>query len=270
MEPIIILGMHRSGTSLIAELLKDLGLFIGNDLNVHFESKSFLEINDFILSTAHAHWDYPLNIENLLDDKASFENVVFNIQKIINNFNFKKQYWGIQNILLKKQKKLHWGWKEPRTTATFPIWLKLFPNAKFLFIHRNGVDVAQSLNLREKKRQGKINSPVYSLRCLDINESFKLWEEYNNIYEKYKNLISNSNLLSFSYEDLIEYPIKHLKIISEFIGLNIDNTKINMISKKLDSSKSYKFINDKDLINLYSKFKKSDLMRLYNYDKLNS
>lgn len=39
--PIIILGMHRSGTSLLADVLSKKGFFIGNELNVHSEAKYF-------------------------------------------------------------------------------------------------------------------------------------------------------------------------------------------------------------------------------------
>ena len=38
-HPIIIIGMHRSGTSLITKTLRDLGLFIGlNYSNIHSSS----------------------------------------------------------------------------------------------------------------------------------------------------------------------------------------------------------------------------------------
>src|SRR5213078_1316124 len=44
-----------------------------------------------------------------------------------------------------------WGWKDPRTVFTLPLWLQLFPKAKIINIVRNGVDVASSLSVREQK-----------------------------------------------------------------------------------------------------------------------
>ena len=38
-----------------------------------------------------------------------------------------------------------WGWKDPRNVFTLPLWLRVFPEAKIIYIVRNGVDVAASL-----------------------------------------------------------------------------------------------------------------------------
>ena len=48
-----------------------------------------------------------------------------------------------------------WGWKDPQTIFTLPLWLKLFPDAKLIYLTRNGVDVAASLLTREQKRLAK-------------------------------------------------------------------------------------------------------------------
>src|SRR5205085_206751 len=38
-----------------------------------------------------------------------------------------------------------WGWKSTVSIFIFPLWLDLFPNAKVLYIHRNGIVVARSM-----------------------------------------------------------------------------------------------------------------------------
>mgnify|MGYP001045581200 CR=1 FL=1 len=48
-SPIIILGMHRSGTKIFAEVLNEANIFFGKDLDGHFESKSFRKLNIKIL-----------------------------------------------------------------------------------------------------------------------------------------------------------------------------------------------------------------------------
>src|SRR4051812_11129697 len=57
--PVIILGMHRSGTSLVARLLDELGLFQGNELQEDHESVYFMEVNDLLLRRVGASWDNP-------------------------------------------------------------------------------------------------------------------------------------------------------------------------------------------------------------------
>ena len=44
-EPIIITGMHRSGTSLLTNFLSDCGVFMGKSLDGNYESVFFQRIN---------------------------------------------------------------------------------------------------------------------------------------------------------------------------------------------------------------------------------
>ena len=258
--------MHRSGTSLVAEILQEMGLFIGKDLNIHYESKSILEMNNFILSVAHSFWDYPLPIEKLISNKKSFNNLVNILKDRNNNFRSKKNFWGLKNLLFSNQDGIIWGWKEPRTTLTFPFWLKIYPNAKFLFIYRNGVDVASSLLVREQKREGNITNKVNSLRCLDLDESFNLWEEYNSIFLNYKNLIDEDKLFCFSYEQFLKKPIQVVNEIEEFLGIMLN--KKDTILKKINKNKKNNFRNNELLNTFYRKNKNSKIMTNFNYNKI--
>ncbi len=266
-QPVIVLGMHRSGTSLISEILTEIGIFIGDDLNIHNESKSILKINQFIFSFAHAYWDYPLNIEPLYRDEVGCNKIIEYINDTIENTSFKKEFFGKQKKAYNKNN-LIWGWKEPRTTTTFPLWYRLFPDAKFIFIHRNGIDVAQSLYIREKERQGKIYNRIHSLKCLDIEGAFKLWEEYNQFFEKNKSIICEENLTVFSYEEFLEKPEIMLRKLSDFIETPIDNNSIKSISSRIESSNAFKFKKDDKLVEFYHKHKESFFMKKYNYQNL--
>src|SRR4051812_23444294 len=57
--PVILLGMHRSGTSLIARVLDQLGLFQGSELQEDHESVYFLDVNDTLMKRIGASWDNP-------------------------------------------------------------------------------------------------------------------------------------------------------------------------------------------------------------------
>ena len=60
-DAVCIIGMHRSGTSMVTRLLKSCGLILGPDAQLvgpdagnidgHFEHMGFVKINDAILST---------------------------------------------------------------------------------------------------------------------------------------------------------------------------------------------------------------------------
>jgi hypothetical protein len=66
-ETIVILGMHRSGTSTIARILASIGINMGerimgaNESNPfgHYENLDFVELNDEILINAGGSWKKP-------------------------------------------------------------------------------------------------------------------------------------------------------------------------------------------------------------------
>ncbi len=59
-QPIIIMGMARSGTTLISDLLHRLGLFIGpRRIQVDQEATYFYSVNWMLLKRVHGYWDNP-------------------------------------------------------------------------------------------------------------------------------------------------------------------------------------------------------------------
>ena len=53
--PIILLGMHRSGTSMIAGMLEELGLFMGNHKDRNNEAFLFMKLNESSHYTREFH-----------------------------------------------------------------------------------------------------------------------------------------------------------------------------------------------------------------------
>jgi len=262
-QPIILLGMHRSGTSLIAEIITNNGVFLGNDLNIHFESKSFLEINDKLLNLAHSYWDTPIHFKNILDDKEAINNLLEWLKKQVNSRLFKSNFWGRKKFF-KNSDQIRWGWKEPRTTIAFPLWLKLYPYAQIIFIYRNGVDVANSLVQRELKRKGKIFNKLYSARCQDISRAFQLWKEYNQTFLDYKNIIYKKNVLMLSYEDFLQEPVSNLRAFSKFLNIDIENVNSIVVNK----NRAFNFKNYKMLVKFYEKVQEDPIMKYFKYDKI--
>ena len=76
--PTIILGMHRSGTSILTRILEKLGLFVGCRKDENNEALFFLKFNDWILKQANATWDNPYNYKLSGED---FKNLMSNLAK---------------------------------------------------------------------------------------------------------------------------------------------------------------------------------------------
>ena len=80
-KEVIILGMHRSGTSMIAGILECLGVNLGeNQLGKqwfnplgHFEDVDFLSLNKDILASAGGSWDQPPSNTAILAQGDQFQ-----------------------------------------------------------------------------------------------------------------------------------------------------------------------------------------------------
>jgi hypothetical protein len=125
---LFILGMHRSGTSLVASWLQDCGLFIGDDLlpaNIgnkkgHFEDVRFLRLHQWALGEVpflnHLHQP---------------------------NLNFNQ----VARQLIQDNNRLHrqWSWKDPRTCLFLPQWQSLVPDSRAIILFRHYSQVTDSL-----------------------------------------------------------------------------------------------------------------------------
>jgi hypothetical protein len=152
--PIIIIGMHRSGTSLLSRMLEDLGLFLGKIKDENHEAVFFQAINDWLLWQAGGAWDNPTPIQLLLDNPEMSERTSDYIRHYLLTSPRAASYVGWLNYLRHRclvPLTRPWGWKDPRNTFTLPIWLSIFPRAKIIHLHRSGMDVA--LSLRRRGRQ---------------------------------------------------------------------------------------------------------------------
>jgi len=148
------MGMHRSGTTMLAKMLKQMGLFTGWDINDEHEAKFFFNRNEKILNSCGGSWDNPLQIDQLLRrsrlQKRVAETLIEDLRSIkAINFLGLKLYLKYRSI---QKLDIAWGFKDPRNTFLLPLWLNVFPQAKVIHIYRNGIDIAQSLAVREEKR----------------------------------------------------------------------------------------------------------------------
>lgn len=201
---IVVLGMHRSGTSAIARGIIELGAFPGNHLMKEQEDnpKGFWEderiaaLNDAILSEYDLKW---YSIDNPTINRFS---------TLLQSFeeNYFQKALDIVNDILSLSKKI--VVKDPRINITLPFWDKVFKTVdaevKYIVAFRDPLETAKSLHKRND---------------MDIQYGLKLWLYYNSMI--LKNIKSEFLVCSFSL--LMENPVKQLNRISEFIGCFDEN-----------------------------------------------
>ena len=144
--PIIITGIHRSGTTLVSKIIEDNNVFLGKYKDINNESVFFQNINKWLMSINSSSWDNPSSFL----ESINTENFKLNLDKLklILHSKMNVQYFGMNNIIFNKKFdniKNQWGWKDPRNIFTLPFWLKLFPKSKVIIIIRHPIDVVNSL-----------------------------------------------------------------------------------------------------------------------------
>jgi hypothetical protein len=145
----IVLGMHRSGTSMLSGLLvKGMGYETGGPMigsafdneKGFFERIDVVKQNDLFMSAQRIRWskNFQLyNPERALQDKDSGKVVFDNGKRALKFFN--------------DPDNAPWLQKDPRMCITLKTWLPLLNNEPaVLFTYRHPLQVARSLTKREK------------------------------------------------------------------------------------------------------------------------
>ena len=154
---LIVLGMHRSGTSVLARLLNLMGAYFGpegistgaNKENPKgfWERRDVRDLNDAVLHGVGCDWNRVLGFH--APDLPG---------AIVSDFD--KQ---AAKVLLDMDAHRPWLLKEPRLCLLLPLWRRLLEAPVSIHIHRNPVEVASSLN----KRNG-----------IPMRAGLALWEKY--------------------------------------------------------------------------------------------
>jgi hypothetical protein len=249
MQPLILLGMHRSGTSLTVRLLADVGVHMGHRLSRDAEDVFFQKLNRRIYKAVGVRWGYVGPLIEAMDDPQFVERQTAQMRRGL----FASKHLGAPEPrivdffgaplwrVVQQGELVWWGWKDPRTTLTFPIWLRIFPRARVVHIVRNGIDVAISTHRRSHKQQRKFRNRVlrfdYCPVTLDFEYCFRLWEQHISFVQEHQLLIPDGQFLEIRYEDLLAAPVEQLRRITSFIGREVPEEHLVAACKRVDQSR---------------------------------
>lgn len=285
-QPVILLGMHRSGTAMIARLLDHLGLFQGAELQEDHESVWFLEINDVLLERVNAAWDNPAPIKAFLANPDAFDLTVRCLETDLSS-RYSRQFLGMRRGLefgILPRYSRPWGWKDPRTIFTLPLWLKLFPRAKLVYIVRNGVDVAKSLLAREQRElerrmtefeskhpignRTKLQRAGFkgSARCLTVEGGFSLWEEYVAEAERLLAAVPNERIV-VQYETFLNDAAGKLPELAKFCGIESGDDPVKQAIERVrvNPARANAFTSDPTIAAFHESVRESKWMQHYGY-----
>lgn len=153
---ILILGMHRSGTSCLAGSLEEAGLYLGevntaapHNAKGNRESRAIMDLQDDLLRANGGEWDAPP------------EQVVWPPEHRARR----------DAIIAGYPTDRIWGFKDPRTLLTLSGWLEALPSVRFVGTFRHPLAVAASL---------------YARNQVPVEKSLDLWVAYNRLLLDYQ------------------------------------------------------------------------------------
>jgi hypothetical protein len=194
---ILIMGMHRSGTSAITGTLNFLDVYLGRNLmnpgkenpKGFFENKHILELNKKLLNDVYGDWDFPFYSQSNVFSKKH----ITRLEKLI-----KKEFIGRQIFAI----------KDPRLVYLFPIYRKVLcnldVNIKVIIPYRNPTEVSNSLADRNQFSNEK---------------GLLLWVHYLLMSEKNSRACPR---VFTKFDDLILTPLKVIKQIDQKLKLNLN------------------------------------------------
>lgn len=194
---ILVIGMHRSGTSALSGMLNILGVYQGRDLlpssktnpKGFFENKNILNFNERVLSEHGSHWDDVFFSDKaLLIDKFSEE-----LKTVIS-----EEFGAAQCFSI----------KDPRICLLFPIYEKVLTEMGIsihpIIIYRSPLETAESLSERDG---------------FSLEKGLILWMDHFLLSEKYTRPFPR---IFVSFEQILEAPHFLISAIEENWRLPIE------------------------------------------------
>jgi hypothetical protein len=149
LEIVVVLGMHRSGTSLCMSLLQALGVRLDDDLIPgdanneagYFESRELIELNEGIFRTVGATWHTLFSLT--MPDGWADDSALLPAKKALRDL-----------INRKVNGPASWGFKDPRTAVLLPFYEQVFAECglqpRYILCIRDPRAIALSLKKRNQ------------------------------------------------------------------------------------------------------------------------
>lgn len=203
-KSIFILGCPRSGTTFLASLLGN--TIYSEPVESHFITKFYKKLSSY--GDLSNQDNFTSLLTDILNERPVAQwNLNLNIAEFyhsMNDHSYKEIVNQLHSLRARRKGAKGWGDKTPHYILDLDILYELFPDSKYIYIVRDGRDVALSLLA---KPWGPKN--LYS--CAEY------WKACNEEHPVYEILKKNNQLISLKYEDLLTNTEKALSEICDFL-----------------------------------------------------
>lgn len=191
--PVVIGGTGGSGTRLVARLLREMGVALGDHVNESEDALAFVPLYDRYVNAY---------LETGVTDRARFEADL--LQAMRNHLDPA----GLSA----------WGWKNPRSIYLLPLLDELIPGLRFVHVVRHGLDMATSANQNQLRLHGRAVLGAACERLPHPVQSALLWKHVNESAANYGGRMPGRYFL-LRYEDVCAAPERSLAPLVALLGL---------------------------------------------------
>jgi hypothetical protein len=190
--PVVVGGVGGSGTRLIARLLREMSVQLGDHVNESEDALHFVSLYDECI---------PVCLSNRSVDFLVFqENLLAAIQAHRQHF-----------------RAGHWGWKNPRSIYLLPLLDQLIPDLRYIHVIRHGFEMASSTNQNqlEKYETYLLNEEQHGLS--PELRALSLWDVANQAAADYGLNYMGKRYRLLRHEDVCSDPMDAMQPIAELL-----------------------------------------------------
>jgi len=226
--PLVVGGLGGSGTRVVTRLLQQLGVEMGGSLNGSLDNMwfSLLFVRRSILLKPQAEierllWlfvnamrrgeDVSPELRELARQAARYAR-----EPVLPLPDLEEACASLLSVGPRERGHTLWGWKQPNTHIMLGMLDRYFPAMKFIYVVRNGLDMAFSENQNQLSHLWGdllLEEPVEATpRC-----ALRYWvASYRRLLEE--GAVLGDRLLVLNFDRLCEQPLAEIRRLSQFAG----------------------------------------------------
>lgn len=268
--PIAIGGLGGSGTRVVAELLQEIGFFLGDDLNSALDNLSFTLLFKrpqwFMKNHQKESAEIPQAIsifETAMTRRCNlkFEDYRFLLKAAWDWAIFGNHFggigasgrglWPFKRVLrmvgtkkMRDTQFLRWGWKEPNSHIYIEYLDKYFKSFKYIHVIRHGLDMAFSRNQVQLYNWGQLFGIDGKHSALLMPQrALHFWIQANEKARMMGQKLGKDNFLVINFDELCRAPDIEVQRIIDFLDIHVNAgafEKMRRMPKKPKTSGRYR------------------------------
>jgi hypothetical protein len=215
---VLLLGMHRSGTSAIARGLGTLSVYLGNDFldaqpenpTGYWEDKGIVALNERLLGALGLKWDDTPPI-----DRRAFE---------------RRRVRALRRDAIRYLNRTFtseplWGFKDPRTIRVLPFWQRALRDLN--------VDDSYVVAIRNPR---SVAASLFARQAMDADAAYRLWLVH---MVPFFNQVIGKPFVVVDYDLMMKDPGAQLARIAHGLGVPFERGSVEIdgfVSGFLDAS----------------------------------